>query len=251
MWIKRHSFVDSRSSVTDIKFAPKHLGLIVSTCSLDGMVRIYEAPDVMNISQWSIQHEIPCGKALSSVSWNPSLHRQNSPMIAVGSDDTNATNGAGAKIFFYEYSDQAREWLTITDRNWGGITDIVHDISFAPNVGRTYDLVGVATAKDVKIILIRYENPNEKESTASVASSVISSNQRNRRVYTLRVLATFEDHGSQVWRVSWNITGTILASSGDDGAVRLWKGMFTCIASSPLEPFIILSLFSVYSQLHG
>lgn len=30
----------------------------------------------------------------------------------------------------------------------------------------------------------------------------------------------------QVWRVSWNITGTILASSGDDGCVRLWKGDF-------------------------
>ena len=28
----------------------------------------------------------------------------------------------------------------------------------------------------------------------------------------------------QVWRLSWNVTGTILASSGDDGCVRLWKG---------------------------
>jgi len=28
----------------------------------------------------------------------------------------------------------------------------------------------------------------------------------------------------QVWRVQWNITGTILASTGDDGRVRLWKG---------------------------
>jgi WD40 repeat protein len=29
----------------------------------------------------------------------------------------------------------------------------------------------------------------------------------------------------QVWRLSWNVTGTILASSGDDGYVRLWKGL--------------------------
>jgi nucleoporin SEH1 len=27
----------------------------------------------------------------------------------------------------------------------------------------------------------------------------------------------------QVWSVEWNITGTILASSGDDGLVRFWK----------------------------
>jgi WD40 repeat protein len=29
---------------------------------------------------------------------------------------------------------------------------------------------------------------------------------------------------TQVWRVEWNITGTILSTSGDDGKVRLWKG---------------------------
>ena len=34
---------------------------------------------------------------------------------------------------------------------------------------------------------------------------------------------------SQVWRVEWNVTGTILASSGDDGCVRLWKGIIVCV----------------------
>ena len=37
--------------------------------------------------------------------------------------------------------------------------------------------------------------------------------------------AHFDHQGAQVWRVAWNITGTILASSGDDGCVRLWKGI--------------------------
>jgi hypothetical protein len=27
----------------------------------------------------------------------------------------------------------------------------------------------------------------------------------------------------QVWRVEWNVMGTLLASSGDDGVVKLWK----------------------------
>ena len=66
--------MDSRTEVNDVKFAPKHLGLqlvretlricgvvtcmmnmcIQATCSTDGQLRIYEAPDVMNLSQWSL-----------------------------------------------------------------------------------------------------------------------------------------------------------------------------------------------------
>lgn len=42
--------------------------------------------------------------------------------------------------------------------------------------------------------------------------------------FEMRQVAVFDDHESQVWRVSWNVTGTVLASSGDDGCVRLWKG---------------------------
>lgn len=43
-WVRRTNLVDSRTSVTDVKFAPKHLGLVLATCSADGIIRIYEAP---------------------------------------------------------------------------------------------------------------------------------------------------------------------------------------------------------------
>lgn len=39
----------------------------------------------------------------------------------------------------------------------------------------------------------------------------------------VQLLSKFADHSCTVWRVSWNLTGTILSSSGDDGCVRMWK----------------------------
>jgi len=38
--------------------------------------------------------------------------------------------------------------------------------------------------------------------------------------------AKFNDHNCTVWRVAWNITGTMLATTGDDGCVRTWKSNF-------------------------
>ena len=179
------------------------------TCSLEGSIRIYEAPDVMNITNWSNQYEITCGRACSSVTWNPSLFRGNCPMIAIGSDDSSPT--VGSKILIYELNEHGRDWQKI----WTGVDELVFDIAFAPNNGRSFDLLGVATSKDVKIISISQDFDRDTTNTNS-----------NKRYYKVQVIASLSDHGCQVWRVSWNITGTILASSGDDGAVRLWKGLF-------------------------
>uniref|UniRef100_A0A8C0SAL4 Centrosomal protein 192 n=1 Tax=Canis lupus familiaris TaxID=9615 RepID=A0A8C0SAL4_CANLF len=160
-WVKRTTLVDSRTSVTDVKFAPKHMGLMLATCSADGIVRIYEAPDVMNLSQWSLQHEISCKLSCSCISWNPSSSRAHSPMIAVGSDDSSPN--AMAKVQIFEYNENTRKELTSS----GGPTK-----------------------------------------------------------FEIHIVAQFDNHNSQVWRVSWNITGTVLASSGDDGCVRLWKANY-------------------------
>lgn len=42
----------------------------------------------------------------------------------------------------------------------------------------------------------------------------------------IQIMSRFPDHSCTVWRVSWNLTGTILSSSGDDGCVRMWKSKF-------------------------
>ncbi|XP_053100700.1 nucleoporin SEH1 isoform X1 [Hemicordylus capensis] len=213
-WVKRTTLVDSRTSVTDVKFAPKHMGLMLATCSADGVVRIYEAPDVMNLSQWSLQHEISCKLSCSCISWNPSSCRAHAPMIAVGSDDSSPN--ILAKVQIYEYNENTRKYAKA--ETLMTVTDPVHDIAFAPNLGRSFHILAVAT-KDVRIFTLkplRIFTFSRKELTASSGLTK----------FEVQLVAQFDNHNSQVWRVSWNITGTVLASSGDDGCVRLWKANY-------------------------
>lgn len=207
-WVKRTSLVDSRTNVTDIKFAPKHMGLLLAMCSADGGVRIYEAPDIMNLSQWSLQQEITLKMPVSCLSWNPSFSRLHPPMLAVGSDDTNVASGG--KVFLFEYSESSHRWSKAETINT--IVDPVHDIAFAPNLGRSYHILGIAS-KDVRIVILR---PPQKDAFAACSTSQLEILQA----------AQFDDHHSTVWRISWNITGTILASSGDDGCLRMWKANY-------------------------
>lgn len=43
----------------------------------------------------------------------------------------------------------------------------------------------------------------------------------------VQTAAQFDDHNCTVWRICWNVTGTVLASSGDDGCVRMFKSKFS------------------------
>ena len=150
-WVKRTSLVDSRTSVTDVKFGPKQLGLMLATCSADGTIRIYECEDVMNMSQWSLRDEIPVKFPCSCISWNPSVSRLHSTMIAVASDESSASGGGG-KVKIYEYSENIRRRQLV--ETFSTITDPVHDIAFAPNIGRSYHVLAVAS-KDLRIITLK------------------------------------------------------------------------------------------------
>lgn len=213
-WSKRATLVESRTSLTDIRFAPKHLGLVIVTCSTDGYMRIYEAPDIMNLTHWSLKYEFNCKVKCSSITWNQS--RAHAPMLAVGSDDTSSPS---SKVLIYDFNEHARRWIKADVVS--SATEPVHDITFAPFIGRSYHLLGIAS-KNVQIVTIKpISQPNYQP---QLSSSVDGSTSAQR--FEIRTVAQFDDHSSLVWRVSWNITGTILASSGDDGTVRLWKSNY-------------------------
>ena len=87
---------------------------------------------------------------------------------------------------------------------------LVRDCKWAPSLGRSYQLI--ATASSDGHVRIYQLSQTLKQTTAL---------QKN--LFTVKLLDSFELQ-SQVWSLSWNLTGTILCSSGDDGICRLFKG---------------------------
>ncbi|KAK2708639.1 hypothetical protein QYM36_014291 [Artemia franciscana] len=209
-WIKRNSLVDARLSVTDVKFAPKHLGLMLAACSADGYVRLYEAQDVMNLGQFIVHSEFHIKMSCSCISWNPCLARNFPPTLAIGSDSDGTV--PGSRVVIYEYNETGRKWNRV--ESLSVVTDSVNDIAFAPNVGRSYHLLAVAS-KDIRVFRIKSNAAYYSTSTSVSAPA-------------LEVSQVFQSdiHGGLVWRLAWNSTGTMLASCGDDEYIRLWKANY-------------------------
>ncbi|KAL5237581.1 hypothetical protein ACI65C_004991 [Semiaphis heraclei] len=202
-WVRRANLVDSHTSVTDVKFGPKSFGLVLATCSADGIIRIYKAPDPIHLVDWKLRHELPLKVPSSCLTWNPILSAMPNAIIAVGSDDNSDTTNS--KVFICEYNEVRGSRRLFNSKFVTSVTHPVHDMIFAPNLGRSFYLLAIAT-NNVRILKIKP-----------------MVNAARGFPFTIETAAQFNNHLSTVWRIAWNITGTILASSGDDGHVRLWK----------------------------
>ncbi|KAI9258281.1 WD40-repeat-containing domain protein [Sporodiniella umbellata] len=127
----------------------------------------------------------------------------------------------GARIFKH---DGHNRWLP--GELLPGHTQEVHDVSWAPNMARSYQLIATAS-KDhfVRIFKVTESGvPAQQRGTRLPISPAGTPTQHSvNKALTVELIASLGDHQAEVWRVEWNITGTILSSSGDDGELRLWS----------------------------
>jgi WD40 repeat protein len=128
-------------------------------------------------------------------------------MITIGTDDASQV-ASTTRIQVFEYNDKLRKWSNIHSIV-GIVHEPVHDIAFAPNLGRTHHVLAVASC------------------TVDIIHMVPSGTDSNGHTkLEIRNPAQLDHQGLQVWRVEWNITGTTLATSADDGQVRLFKANY-------------------------
>jgi nucleoporin SEH1 len=96
-------------------------------------------------------------------------------------------------------------------------------------MARSYQLIATASKDNMVRIFKLTEQvlpptPQQVQRGRSPAGTPTQGNQN--KMYHIELIAAFDDHKAEVWRVEWNITGTILSSSGDDGKLRLWTAGF-------------------------
>jgi nucleoporin SEH1 len=120
VWKKQSRLVDSRDSVVDLSFSPRHLGLRLATASADGRVRIYESNDIMNLSVWPLIEEFEAAKAnLTAIQWNSSPF--DPAQLVVAAENT---------VKIWEFQAKLNKWVNIASLE--GHNDIVNDVVCNP-----------------------------------------------------------------------------------------------------------------------
>ena len=198
-WIRKMQLSDSKGSVNDVKFGPRHVGLKVAAGSADGCIRIYEATDVFALNYWSLQSTLVANdggigvgadeSSVNCLSWNECPFEP--PYMVAG-------YSFGAILWAERGGKWTEEMKLSQDRP-------VYDIAWAAGMGRSYHLIAaVDRTKTFKVYKVRRESEGKLVYDSCMEVEAPSS----------------------VWRVAWNATGTVLATSTESGDLDLWRRDF-------------------------
>lgn len=190
-WTLVHAHRFHESSVNSISFAPHEYGLILAAGSSDGKVSVITHKED---DSWEVTYFQDNMLGVNSVSFAPYSMNGKGMRIVVG--------GCDNKVRFWRHNTETNEFEQESfDSSKASIfhSDWVRDVAWAPIVG---PISTVASCSEDKTVIIWTQSDEDGDT------------------WNQRLLNTFED---PVWRVSWSLTGNILAVSSGDNTVSLWK----------------------------
>jgi len=186
------------SSVNSVAFAPHEYGLKVASASSDGRVSIISCK---NDDDWSLEYIEDNALGVNSVSWAPSgaYHDESNPEAA--EIPRLVTGGCDNRIRFWKLQESGQWCEDIQSPVSKDLShsDWVRDVAWAPSLVPNVNIV--ASCSEDRTVLIWTQNGQNEEWKAIL-------------------LHTFD---SPVWRVSWSVTGHMLAVSSGDNDVSIWK----------------------------
>merc|ERR1712146_10915 len=243
-WVKKAELRDTQASVNKIEFAPRHLGLKLASCSSDGYVRIYEAVDIMNLLHWPLQDEFQAFDnedserkqkvEATSLSW--CTGRNDGAILVVG--------GSGGQIRVWKYDESARLWSIELDIISEDTRSRINDIAWAPTAGKSFHQIASCSSDGIRVHRLVYKYGNNQQTENGLSNNQmnlagrIGEKSGKRPQLQLQESTALKYNPPQsfagdtqfrhneVWRVAWNITGTLIVTSGEEGNVVLWKKNF-------------------------
>ena len=195
-WTQAHVFSDHKSSVNSIAWAPHELGLCLACGSSDGNISVFTARSDGAWDTTKIDQAHPVG--VTSVSWAPSM----APGALVGSGLLDPVQ----KLVSGGCDNTVKVWK-LYNGNWKMDcfpalqmhTDWVRDVAWAPNLGLPKSTIASASQDGTVVIWTVAKEGDQWEG---------------------KVLKDFK---TPVWRVSWSLTGNLLAVADGNNNVTLWK----------------------------
>eukprot|EP00126_Sphaerothecum_destruens_P002450 Sdes_comp15888_c0_seq2m5001 len=224
VWSKVYEYSNHDSSINSICWAPHEYGLLLACASSDGYVSVLSArgDGVWDQSKFPAHH-VGC----NSVSWAPSIFPgalvqpgSRSSQNPVGSSLAPrrfVTGGSDNLVKIWKFEEAQNTFLL--EDTLEGHTDWVRDVAWAPNIGLPSSTIA-SCGQDGNVFVWSCDPIGNQDPQNRAFSG-----------WTKKLLSKYSD---VVWRVSWSLTGNILAVSGGDGRVSLWKesleGNWSCVS---------------------
>lgn len=194
--------------INDVKFSPSYSGMTLGRsraldlayCTDSGQLKILRCKDARLLKDWEGLKELSCKEAFTCLAWNVDCKTS---MIAVGTCESSAKDTPRGEVRLYEYDDHKHEWV-FRDVIAKTHSCQVHDVAFAPNPGRSFHTIAIASS-NLQVVDFKSENGRVKHI-----------GQEKNKVDS-------EQNKVEVWKLSWSSLGTTLCATGDDGLIRLWK----------------------------
>ncbi|KAL8906871.1 MAG: hypothetical protein Q9171_006086 [Xanthocarpia ochracea] len=203
-WSKVADFAHHNASVNIVSWSPHESGCLLACASSDGEVSVLE----FNEGNWGHIKFPAHGMGVNAVSWAPAMVPGSlvSSKPELGAQRRFATGGSDCLVKIWDWN---REENTYTPTlSLTGHTDWVRDVAWAPTVLQKSYIASASQDKTVRIWTSDPAHPNEWKSTVLNFDAVL-------------------------WRVSWSLSGNVLAVAGGDNKVSLWKenlkGEWDCV----------------------
>jgi len=196
-WSTIYQYPGHELSVNSISWAPHEYGLTLACASADGTISVQTFKDN---NTWDAVR-FPAHKiGVNAVSWAPAVAPAS--LVSTTTPKTPAqrhiVSGGGDKlVIIWNYNESDNKWEI--QHELREHADWVRDVAWAPNIGLPSSTIA-SCSQDGVVIIWSQEDPNS--------------------LWVPKILPKFSD---VVWRVSWSVTGNILAVTGGDNKVTLWK----------------------------